>query len=285
MNYDARGILKACLSTLALAALITVQPAWSAGDQALQRVKAAGVIRIANTQSTPPWTFLDDSNKPAGYDIDMAYEVARRMGIPKVVFVADSFKNFVEGLKADKYDLVMNDLTPTVERQKQVDFSSPYGVEDFRIFVRKDNTDINSQAELAGKRVGVTTGSSNESWSRAHLTKSEIKTYDNGGLVFADLGNRRIDAVIISHFGGLKYANVNHLPIKEVGEPLTYQLSAAAMAKDEPSLQAAVNQAIAAMMADGTIEGIGKKWVGEQYDMVGTIGKAQREVEGAGAGR
>ncbi|ARP83983.1 cysteine ABC transporter substrate-binding protein [Bordetella genomosp. 8] len=259
-------------------ALLAVQPAWSAGDRLLARIQAAGVIRIANTQSSPPWTFLNDANQPAGYDIDMAYEVARRMGIPKVEFVADAFKNFVEGLKADKYDLVMNDLTPTAERAKQVDFSSPYGVEDFRIFVRQDNTDIRSQDDLAGKRIGVTTGSSNESWSRAHLTRSEIKTYDNGGLVFADLGNRRIDAVIISHFGGLKYANVNHLPIKEVGEPLTYQLSAAAMAKDEPALRASVDQAIAAMMADGTIERIGRKWVGEQYDMVGTIRRAEQEA-------
>jgi cystine transport system substrate-binding protein len=279
VKFNTKDIRRACAAILGLAGILALQPAWSADDQLLARIKAAGVIRIANTQSTPPWTFLNDANQPAGYDIDMSYEVARRMGIPKVQFVADSFKNFVEGLKADKYDLVMNDLTPTVERAKQVDFSSPYGVEDFRIFVRQDNTDIHSQADLAGKRVGVTTGSSNESWSRAHLTKSEIKTYDNGGLVFADLGNRRIDAVIISHFGGLKYANVNRLPIKEVGEPLTYQLSAAAMVKGQPSLRASVNKAIAEMMADGTIERIGKKWVGEQYDMVGTIGRAQQELQ------
>lgn len=279
MKPSTKSILRACAAILGLTSALAAYPAWSAEDQLLARIKAAGVIRIANTQSTPPWTFLNDSNQPAGYDIDMAYEVARRMGIPKVQFVADSFKNFVEGLKAGKYDLVMNDLTPTAEREKQVNFSSPYGVEDFRIFVREDNKDIHSQADLAGKRIGVTTGSSNESWSRVHLTQSEIKTYDNGGLVFADLGNRRIDAVIISHFGGLKYASVNHLPIKEVGDPLTYQLSAAAMVKDEPSLRASVDKAIAEMMSDGTVERIGKKWVGEQYDMVGTIRRARQELE------
>ena len=186
---------------------------------AVPRIKAAGVIRIANTQSSPPWTFLNEANQPVGYDIDMANELARRMGIPKVEFVADSFKNFVEGLKADKYDLVMNDLTPTPEREKQVDFSTPYGVEDFRIFVSKSNTSIHSQADLAGKRVGVTSGSSNETWSRAHLKQSHIMTYDNGGLVFADLGNGRIDAVIISHFGGLKYANANHRPSRKWVSP------------------------------------------------------------------
>jgi cystine transport system substrate-binding protein len=273
LNGLRRGL---AYSLIALGAGALAQPACAQTDL-LARIKAAGVIRIANTQSSPPWTFLDDANKPAGYDIDIAYEVARRMGIPKVEFVGDSFKNFVEGLKADKYDLVMNDLTPTVEREKQVDFSSPYGVEDFRIFVRKDNTDIRDQASLDGKRVGVTAGSSNESWSRAHLKGADIRTYDNGGLVFADMGNGRIDAVIISHFGGLKYANVNNLPIKEVGEPLTYQLSAAALAKGQPALKEAVNTAIAAMKADGTLERIGKKWVGPEYDMPGTIAKAEKE--------
>ena len=281
MKMDKKIVRLACAAGC-MAGMLAMQPAHGAGDHLLAHIKADGVLRIANTQSSPPWTFLNEANQPVGYDIDMAKEVARRMGIPKVEFVADSFKNFVEGLKADKYDLVMNDLTPTPEREKQVDFSTPYGVEDFRIFVSKSNTSIHSQADLAGKRVGVTSGSSNETWSRAHLKQSHIMTYDNGGLVFADLGNGRIDAVIISHFGGLKYANANHLPIKEVGEPLTYQLSAAAMIKGEPSLKASVDKAIAGMMADGTIEKIGKKWVGPQYDMAGSIRRAEQEAQ-AGA--
>lgn len=245
----------------------------------LASAKSAGVLRVANTQSSPPWSLLDNSNQPAGYDVEMAKELAKRIGVPKVVFVADSFKNFVEGLKSGKYDIVMNDLTPTPERSKQVDFGLPYGVEDFRIFVRMDNTDIKGQSNLKGKRIGVTTGSSNETWARTHLKDSDIRSYDNGGLVFSDLGTGRIDAVIISHFGGMKYANVNHLPVKEVGEPLIYQLSAPALAKNQPALLAAVNKAIDNMMADGTVERLAKKWVGPNYDMVGTIAKAKEQKE------
>ncbi|SEA66867.1 ABC transporter substrate-binding protein [Paraburkholderia sartisoli] len=245
----------------------------------LAQAKANKTLRVANTQSSPPWSMLDDKNQPAGYDVAVAKEVGKRIGIPNVVFVADSFKNFVEGLKASKYDLVMNDLTPTVEREKQVDFGDPYGVEEFRIFVRNENSDIHSRADLKGKRVGVTTGSSNESWSREHLKDSDIRSYDNGGLVFNDLGSGRIDAVIISHFGGMKYANVNHLPVKEVGEPLIYQLSAPAMVKGQPALRTAVNKAIAEMVADGTLEALSKKWVGVDFDMLGTIAKAKEQKE------
>lgn len=243
----------------------------------LANARATGVIRIANTQSSPPWSLLDDKLQVAGYDVEVAKEVARRIGVAKVVFVADSFKNFVDGLKVGKYDLVMNDVTPTVEREKQIDFSAPYGVEEFRIFVLNSNSDIKEKMDLKGKKVGVTTGSSNETWARANLKDSDIRTYDNGGFVFNDLANGRIDAVIVSHFGGMKYATVNKLPIKEVGKPLTFQLSAAGMVKGQQPLRNAVNKAVADMIADGTITRLSHKWVGPEYDMVGDIKEALKQ--------
>jgi len=254
-------------------------PATVRAADLLAQAKASGTLRVANTQSSPPWSMLDESNKPVGYDVAIAKEVGKRIGVPNVVFVADSFKNFVEGLKTGKYDLVMNDLTPTPEREQQVDFGDPYGVEDFRIFVPAGNTDIKGKDTLKGKRVGVVTGSSNETWARAHLKDSDIRSYDDGALIFNDLGSGRIDAVIISHFGGMKYANVNHLPVKEVGAPLIYQLSAPAIVKGQPALRAAVNKAIAEMIADGTIEAIAMKWVGSDYDMAGMIAKAKAQKD------
>lgn len=240
----------------------------------LAHVRATGVIRIANTQSSPPWSLIDDKLQPGGYDVEVAKEVARRIGVAKVVFIADSFKNFVEGLKAGKYDMVMNDLTPTPEREKQVDFAAPYGVEDFRIFVLSSNTDIKDKPDLKGKKVGVTTGTSNETWARAHLKDSDIRTYDNGGFVFNDLGNGRIDAVISSHFGGMKYATVNKLPIKEVGPVLIYQLSAPAMVKGQQPLKDAVSKATADMIKDGTLDRLARRWVGPNFDMVSDIDRA-----------
>jgi cystine transport system substrate-binding protein len=243
----------------------------------LANARASGVIRVANTQASPPWSMLDDKNQPAGYDVEVAREVAKRIGVARVEFVADLFKNFVEGLKAGKYELVMNDLTPTPEREKQVDFSVAYGLEDFRIFVRTSNNDIKDRPDLKGKRVGVTAGTSNESWSRANLPGSEIVTYDNGGLVFNDIAIGRIDALISSHFGGMRYASVNKLPIKEVGPILTYQLSAAAMPKNQPALREAVSKAIREMRADGTIDRLSNRLLGVSYQMSAQIAKEEKQ--------
>jgi len=282
-NGKWRGVL-AAFSGVALlwGAQCVVSPAVAGNVNLLARARAAGVIRIANTQSSPPWSMLGDDDKPTGYDVAVALEVAKCIGVPKVRFIADTYKNFVEGLKTDKYDLVMNDLTPTAVRKEQVDFSVPYGVEIFRIFVRKDNADITSKASLKGKRIGVSTGSSNDTWARSHLPGSDIRGYDNSGLIFNDIANGRIDAVIISHFGGLRHAAADRVPVKEVGEPLTYQLSAAAMAKGQPALRAAVDKALSGMLADGTIGRLGAKYIGKDYDMAGSIKKAEAQLKASG---
>lgn len=264
-----RRLLLGTLSTCLLA------PAFAQAPQdLLANARAKGVIRIANTQSSPPWTYVGPDNQPAGYDVEVAREVARRIGIARIEFISDAGKNFVEGLKAGKYELVMNDMTPTPEREKQVDFSAPYGVEDFRIFVRVPS-ELQGTADLRGKRVGVTTGSSNESWARTNLPRSTIVGYDNGALVFNDLAIGRIDATISSYFGGTKYAKDKNLPIKEVGPILTYQLSAAAMPKQQAALRAAVSAAVEAMLADGTIDRLSERWVGVSYRMSEEIRRAQ----------
>lgn len=271
-----RHLICSLFAVSAFGALLAPSAAAQQADL-LANARASGVIRVANTQASPPWSMLDDKNQPAGYDVEVAKEVARRIGVARVEFVADLFKNFVEGLKAGKYELVMNDLTPTPEREKQVDFSVAYGLEDFRIFVRTSNTDIKDRPDLKGKRVGVTAGTSNESWSRANLPGSEIVTYDNGGLVFNDIAIGRIDALISSHFGGMRYASVNKLPIKEVGPILTYQLSAAAMPKNQPALREAVSKAIREMRADGTIDRLSNRLLGVSYQMSAQIAQEEKQ--------
>ncbi|HWK72379.1 MAG TPA: transporter substrate-binding domain-containing protein [Burkholderiaceae bacterium] len=281
MNTNISTSIATRLMVAAACALGIAFSSLAVAADSLERIKSEQLIRIANTQTSPPWSMLGDDNKPTGYDVAMARELAKRMGIAKVVFTADTYKNFVSGLKTGKYDLVMNDLTPTAERMKQIDFSVPYGVEQFRIFVHKNNTDIVSRATLAGKRVGVSSGSSNETWSRANLRESDIRTYDNGSLIFNDLAIGRIDAVIISHFGGMRYAEANKVPTKEVGEPLTYQLAAAGLAKDQPELLAAVNKALESMLADGTVARLSAQFVGEDYKMMESIAKAKAEAAAA----
>jgi len=263
---------------LSLLVLLSLGGVAQAQDNSLQTLRERGVIRIANTQTSPPWSQLGSDNQPAGYDVAVAQELAKRLGIAKVEFVADNYKNFVEGLKTGKYDLVMNDLTPTPERLKQVDFAAPYAVEEFYLFVRDHRADITDIKDMPGHSVAVTAGSSNEYWARQHMTSSDIRAYENGGLVYQDLAIGRVDAVLASLFSGENNRTTNNLPIKAIGQPLTYMLSAPAMAKGQDALREAVSKAVDDMTADGTITRLSSQWVGPDYKMLEGINAAKAEA-------
>jgi cystine transport system substrate-binding protein len=246
---------------------------------ALTKLKNKGEVVIANTQASPPWSHIDDQNQPAGYDVDVAREIAKRIGVPKVTFVADTFSNFVDGLRTGKYDMVVNSMAATPERRKIVDFSAAYAPQEFRIWVNDRTQGINQPADLAGRNVGVGAGTSNEVWARANLKQSTIQSYDNGGFLYNDLATGRVDAVIESHFAGLRHKQVNQMPIHEVGPVLTVSLGCIALPKNQPALLAAVDHAIADMMKDGTLERLGHQWLGKDYDVVGDIRKATQKTQ------
>lgn len=270
MNGD-RKVRSVLFGLLAVAALLVSNVSSAQSDSSLATIKKNGYITIANTQDDPPWSQLDANNQPAGFDVDVAREVAKRIGVPKVVFIADTFTNFVDGLRTHKYDIVVNSMAATAERRKIVDFSVPYAPQEFRLWVNERNSDIHEASDLPHKNIGVIAGTSNEVYARAHFTSSTIHNYDNAGFMYNDLATGRIDAVMEAHFSALKEKTVNHLPIKEVGKPVTISLGSIAVPKNEPSLLDAINKSIAGMIADGTLEKIGHKWFGADYDVVDDI--------------
>jgi cystine transport system substrate-binding protein len=260
---------------LGLLTCLTMNTAVAETDDSLSKLRQSGVVRVANTQTSPPWSFIDEQNQPTGYDVVVAREIFKRIGIPKVEFVADKFTSFVDSIKTHKYDTVINSLANTPERAKIVDFTSPYSVQAFRIWVSERNDDIHDIPSLKGHSVGATSGTSNELWARNNLKESEIRTYEGAGLLYSDLVSGRLDSLIDSYFHGQKVKEANGLPVKVVGEPVTYSLGAAIVPKGADALREAMNKAIADMTADGTLQKLGKQYLGADYDVVGDMTKAK----------
>jgi cystine transport system substrate-binding protein len=256
-------------------ALISCSWVHATEDDSLSRLVKSGTVRVANTQTSPPLSFINADNKPDGYDIAVAREIFKRLGVPNVEFVADKFSSFVQSIQTRKYDVVINGMTKTPDRAAVVDFTSPYGVEEFRIWVNAKNVDIQDVASLKGKKVGASLGTSNELWERQNLKESEILTYDAGGLLYNDLALGRLDAIIESYFAGKKMQEVNRLPIKLAGEPVAYSLGAAVVPKGADALRLAMNEAIAGMIADGTIARLAKQYLGDDYDVVGDLARSE----------
>ncbi len=83
-----RAVVWTLAAVTAAAWLPAALPASAAQPgELLAEVKSRGVLRVANTQANPPWNFRNEKNELVGFDVDVARELARRMGIPKVEFI------------------------------------------------------------------------------------------------------------------------------------------------------------------------------------------------------
>lgn len=252
-------------------------PASAPAEGLLGEILERGVIRVANSQTQPPWNYLDENNQPVGYDIDVANEIARRIGVPTVEFVQGTFATFIEGIKADRWDIVITGLTVTDERRQEVDFSCPYQINGVSIFVNNAETAIQGEADLEGKRIAVTGGTTNEEYARASIPGAIVQTYENTTLALTDVGFGRADAYLGSRFVGAYLARENGLEAKPLEGFLSSEINAMAFRKGEDALGAAVDGALADMIADGTISEFSMKWL-QGEDQTGQL--SQADVDG-----
>ena len=251
---------------LASARLAAAQGTPEAGGL-LTEIGERGVLRISNTQSSPPWSLLDENNEPAGYDVDVANEIARRIGVDDVEFIQGTFQNFIPGVQTGTFDIVIAGQTVTDERREQVDFSLPYQVNGVAIFVRPGNTEIQGEADLAGMRIGVTAGSTQEDFVRENIPDAEVLTYENATLALRDVALGRADAALFSRFVGAYLAEQNDLDVVSLEELLNSEVNAMSFRQGEADFKAAVDQALVEMIEDGTLTEISQRWLGG-LDMV-----------------
>lgn len=233
----------------------------SSSRSGLEAAKKRGTLLVANTQANPPWNFVDESDKPAGYDVDVAHEVARRLGIGKVKFVQANYKSFIPGVQSGRYDIVISGQTITEERKKQVGFSRPYQVNGIAVFVANKNTSIRSAADLKGRSIAVTAGTTQEQWVRANVPKAKVKTLQNATLSLTDVSLGREDASLVSKFQGSYLAGENHLNVKPVGPLLETEVTGMSFARTDTAMKTAVDKTIADMLADGTLSRLSTKWL------------------------
>ena len=248
------------------AAAPTAAPAAAASGGVLDQVKARGVLRVANPQTSPPYSFRDEKNDVAGFDVDMANELIKRMGIPRLEFIQGTFETFIPGVQTDKWDIVIAGQAITEERKQQVDFSLPYRVSGVSIFVGQANDSIKTLDDLKGKRIALPAGAAQLKMAEG-VANAEIKTYDNATLALADVGLGRADGYLGSRFVGAYLADKNGLKVKPTPAVLEVEQNAMSFKKGENALKAEVDKAIRAMLADGTLTNFSKKWFGASEDM------------------
>ena len=124
----------------------------------VEAIKARGVLLWGcDISGGAPLAFVDpkDPSKLLGFEAEIAETIARELGVRSQVVQTD-WDSLVPGLERGNYDMAMNSLEVTPERQKRVLLSRPYYVYTLQLVVRKDEERIRSIADLTGKKVGTT---------------------------------------------------------------------------------------------------------------------------------
>jgi cyclohexadienyl dehydratase len=197
------------LATLAAAvALLLVMPA-RAQDRAdasrashLNRILDAGTLRVGTTGDFPPMTSRDpDTKNYVGYDIDAAGELAKDLGV-KAAFVPADWKTLVNGIVADKYDIVMSGVSMSLERAKVAGFTQAYLEFSTVPVLRKKNADrFKSWADIDQKGITVATtlGTVFDAQAREYFKAATLRQVEAPAAGYQEVLSGRADVTITSN--------------------------------------------------------------------------------------
>ncbi len=196
-----------------------------------------------------------------GFDIDLAKEIAKDTGRELKVEEL-SFDGLIPALQAGRIDMVVAGMTVTEDRARNVNFSTSYYEASQMIIVHKDNTDIQSINDLAGKRVGVQLGTTGDEKVNEIPKASKIQLPSVPPL-FQELNSKRLDAVVLDNAPASNYIR-NNPDLKILDQRLSTEHYAVALNKSNSELLAEVNKTIDRIKTDGTYEALMSKYFGEE---------------------
>ncbi|CAE6765670.1 ABC transporter substrate-binding protein [Paraburkholderia haematera] len=225
-------------------------------------------IRLAVDPTYPPLEYKTPDGKLAGFGIDMTNALCAQMRA-HCVWVENSFDGMIPGLLARKFDVIASSMTITPKRMEQIAFTNKMSNTPAQLVVRRGSPLVPTAASLKGKRVGVQQGTSQEDYARALWQPAgvQIVSYQDQDQVYTDLVSGRLDAAfqaaIAASEGFLKKPQGKDFMSagQSILDPKYFgQGDGLGLRKEDVALREAFNQALAAILANGTYARINNKY-------------------------
>jgi polar amino acid transport system substrate-binding protein len=221
----------------------------------LAEIQRGGTIVIATEGQYPPFNYFENK-KVVGFEVDLANQIAEKMKL-KPEWKTFAFDSLLIGLQNKRYDLVIASHGITAEREKAVDFTDPYYCSGGAILSHPGGP--KTLADLKGKRVGVGVGTS---YAKVISEMKDLKgiTFPNDISSVQGLVSNKVDAIVTDKFVLLDLQKQGKLPNTQIGDFIQQERVAMAVAKGNDTLKKAVNEALQALMKDGTYARLSQKY-------------------------
>jgi polar amino acid transport system substrate-binding protein len=240
-------------------------------DNSLQSILTKKKLVMGLDDSFPPMGFRNESNEVVGYDVDLAKEVAKRLGVELVLQPIDWDAKEQE-LNTGKIDCIWNGFTITEERKKNILYTPPY-LRNAQVIVVKGDSPVNTLANLDGKTAGTQTGSSSvDALDDAPAFKASLKEvveYKDFLTALMDLDVGGIDAVVIDLVVANDNINRSGKDFRILNEGLGEEEFGIGFRKNDKALCDKVWETLLDMAKDGTVAEIAAKWLGADISIIG----------------
>ena len=160
------------MKSFLLAAMLTLAAPLAAWAGRLEDIQSAGVLRVGIALTGEPIGFRDAQNQPVGYDVEVADRLASALGV-KLEITEVSGATRISMLQAGQIDVVVANLTATLERAKAIDFTIPYLKTGLKLLTR-DGTGVKTLKDLTGKKVIVGRGTTGETMIKREVPGAQI---------------------------------------------------------------------------------------------------------------
>ncbi len=230
----------------------------------LDAIKQTGTIKVGTSADYPPFESVDASGNKVGFDIDLMTEIAKRMGV-KLEWVDMPFDSLIAGVQEGKIDASISAFNYSEERAQKIDFTDPYYTSEDSFMAADSFTgQIVKPEDIAQYKVGVQTGTTQDTWLTALVDKGTMKgdnvsRYDRVDQAALDLKAGRIEILMSDYvpaqalakqLGGLKilyHGVLSSGPINIV------------VPKGDTALGQEFNKIIAQLKSEGFIDQLAQK--------------------------
>ncbi|OQA02344.1 MAG: Cystine-binding periplasmic protein precursor [Planctomycetes bacterium ADurb.Bin401] len=255
--------------------LLTIAPA----ARSVSAQEKPGILRVALTGKFPPFSYYDKKGELSGFDVDVSYEIAERIG-KDIQIIATEWDGILAGLIANKYDAIMGSMAITPERAQAVNFSVPYYQSGAQLFIHRDNPskvyDIN---DSIGKKIAAVLGETYQQYLDEKYPGIDVVTLKSSVEIFELLEAQRITGFVSDRLVGSWQIKSANRPFMPVGDMLYSEEIAIPVRKQDTELLAQINDALKDMRDDGTMQNIHDKYFGlSGTDSSGITGKMPSSV-------